>query len=306
MKEYTALSPKMAINLMAPHTWPASIMPCLLAICICSVDMGGVNMMLSFFLLVICIAMQASVNVFNDYFDYVKGLDSTEDNLDPDDNVLPYYHVNPQHALILAVVLLVLAFVIGIYLILLAGIAPLIIALIGAAIVVLYSGGKTPISYLPIGEFVSGFVMGGLIPLGVCSVLLPAIDYWILIKSIPLIISIGLIMQTNNTCDIDKDMGVGRKTLPCKIGRKASKKLYNILILVSMIASGIIVAAWYTEGIWLIIIMYVAVFPVVKGMFKNPLLPQTRIPAMSAVCAFNLVEGAFLCAAVLGSLLPII
>jgi len=295
----------MALNLMAPHTWPASIMPCLFAICACSLQLGYVNLLIAGCLLAICIAMQASVNVFNDYFDYAKGTDSEEDNLDPDDNVLPYYHVNPTHALALAIGLLLLAFAIGIYLIYCAGFAPLIIALIGAAIVVLYSAGKTPISYLPIGEFVSGFVMGGLIPLGVCSVLMPQLDFFILAKSIPFIIAIGLIMQTNNTCDIEKDKVAQRKTMPCVVGRNTSKKLYNALIIISLLACGVVAALWYTNALWLIVVMYLAIFPIVKGMFKNPLLPQTRIPAMSAVCAFNLVQGAFLCATVLGSTLQL-
>ena len=47
-------------------------------------------------LLAICILMQASVNTFNDYYDFVKGADSEEDNVDVTDAVLVYNHINPR------------------------------------------------------------------------------------------------------------------------------------------------------------------------------------------------------------------
>ncbi|MFR1639839.1 MAG: hypothetical protein ACLSVD_12190 [Eggerthellaceae bacterium] len=34
-------------------------------------------------MLVICVLMQSAVNMFNDYYDYVKGADSADDNVDP-------------------------------------------------------------------------------------------------------------------------------------------------------------------------------------------------------------------------------
>ena len=148
--------------------------------------------------------MQSSVNTFNDYFDYVKGSDSAQDNVDPTDAVLVYNNVNPRCALALAVGMLGAAFLLGIYAILVAGWIPLAIAAVGAAIVVLYSGGKTPISYLPIGEAVSGIVMGGLIPLACYHVLTLQFEPLVLIWSVPVIIGIGLIMLTNNTCDVEK------------------------------------------------------------------------------------------------------
>ena len=46
-----------------------------------------------------------------------------------------------------------------------------IIALIGAMFVIVYSAGKSPVSYLPLGEIISGFVMGGMIPLAIVDVL---------------------------------------------------------------------------------------------------------------------------------------
>lgn len=58
---------------------------------------GKLNTLYAFILLLICVLMQSAVNVFNDYFDYVKGTDS-EDNSSDDafDAVLVYNNINPE------------------------------------------------------------------------------------------------------------------------------------------------------------------------------------------------------------------
>ena len=160
---YGRLTPRMAWQLAAPHTWPAAILPVLVAAAAAAVTSFSISATMVCVLLVICVLMQSAVNTFNDYYDYVKGADSADDNVDPTDAVLVYNNVNPRAALALAVGFLAAAFLLGAYVIWIAGWIPLAIGAAGAVVVVLYSAGKTPISYLPIGELVSGFVMGGLI-----------------------------------------------------------------------------------------------------------------------------------------------
>ena len=81
--------------------------------------------------------MQSSVNTLNDYYDYVKGTDSSDDDVDPTDAVLIYNNVNPTCALVYAIALLVAAFILGGYVIYHAGLIPLAIGVIGAVFVVL-------------------------------------------------------------------------------------------------------------------------------------------------------------------------
>ena len=164
-QSYNRFTINMAVNLAAPHTWPASIVPVAIAASLAIATGYRISATLTIALLGICILMQSSVNTLNDYYDYVKGTDSSDDDVDPTDAVLIYNNVNPTCALVYAIALLVSAFILGGYVIYHAGLIPLAIGVIGAVFVVLYSAGKTPISYLPLGEAVSGIVMGGLIPL---------------------------------------------------------------------------------------------------------------------------------------------
>ena len=303
---YTKLTARMALNLAAPHTWPAAIIPALLATCCAAVE-GPVSVTMTFTLLAIVVLMQAAVNTFNDYYDYVKGTDSGDDkNVDPSDAVLVYNNVDPKSALMLAIGFLVAAFALGIYAIVAAGWIPLVIALIGALFVVLYSAGSSPISYLPIGEVVSGVVMGALIPLAAYQVLTGTLDFLMLLKSVPCVIGIGLIMMTNNTSDIERDTDAGRRTLPVLLGREKARRLYHLLVIIWIVDIMLNVAIWYTPGLVLAPFMLLASYPLLKALFANTLEPQRRLQSMPQILSVNIVLGAFYCACILaGSILQL-
>lgn len=297
-KTYAKLTPKFALQLAAPHTWPAAIMPCLVACASAAAATGVLSATLSLALLCICILMQSSVNTFNDYFDFIKGADSADDNVEESDATLIYANVSPKSARNLAWAFLAAAFLLGIYVIVRAGWIPLVLGLIGAVIVVLYSGGKTPISYLPLGELISGFVMGGLIPLACFQVLTHTLNFWMLVVAIPTIIGVGLIMLTNNTCDIEKDEAVARKTLPVLLGSTRARRLYHLLIALWIVSILAVVAIWYTTGLIVCVFMLFAAIAPLKAILENPLMPQSRIPAMAQIGSLNIVLGAFYAAAI--------
>lgn len=288
----------MALQIAAPHTWPAAILPALIAMACAAANGHAVSAVMALVLLAICILMQAAVNTFNDYYDYVKGSDSAEDNVDPTDAVLVYNNVNPRSALMLAVGFLVVAFALGAYVIWQAGWIPLAIGIVGAIVVVLYSAGKTPISYLPIGELMSGFVMGGLIPLACYQAITKCFDPIMLVWALPTIIGVGLIMLTNNTCDVEKDIESGRKTLPVLLGRSRARALYHALVWIWIALVIVNVLIWFSGGWPVLVFMLAASIPLLKALLSNPLTPPARIGAMAQICSVNIALGAFYAAAV--------
>ena len=213
--------------------------------------------------------------------------------------MLVYNNVNPKSALRLALGFLAIAFALGIYIIYRAGFIPLIIALIGALFVVVYSAGKTPISYLPLGEFVSGFVMGGLIPLAVYMAITLRFDWLALLWSLPSIIGIGLIMFTNNTCDIERDTPAKRKTLSVLLGRDKARKLYHAAMYAMIVLIIAIVAAFFTSGLLVIPFMLLARNSAFKALKRNPLTQATRMQAMPQVLTANVLFGSFYAASIL-------
>ena len=298
---YERFTPRMALQLAVPHTWPAAILPSLVALCAAAVTAPPTSAIMACVLLVICVLMQAAVNTFNDYYDYVKGADSADDNVEESDATLIYNNVNPRCALYLAIGFLVAAFALGAYVIYIAGWIPLAIGVVGAIFVVLYSAGKTPVSYLPIDELVSGIVMGGLIPLACYQALSGVFDLCALLWAVPTIIGVGLIMFTNNTCDIEKDIPVGRKTLSVMLGRDRARKLYHAFVYIWVVAIVAIVGAFFTPGLIVMPFMLLAAYPLLKALLSNPLAPQSRIGAMAQICSVNVALGAFYAAAILAA-----
>lgn len=228
--EQKSLNARLALQLAAPHTWAASVTPVLLTGAIVYRDYGNLNTVLFLVLLLICILMQSAVNTLNDYHDKISGADTKDDAVEASDAVLVYNDIAPVKARNLAVLFLAAAALLAVYPVVHGGWRVLAIGLTGALIVVLYSAGPMPLSHLPVGEVISGFVMGGLIPLG-CYTALTGVFYpGIMGATLPVALGIAFIMLTNNTCDVDKDVRAGRKTLPVLLGRPKTLVLYKILM----------------------------------------------------------------------------
>ncbi len=250
-------------------------------------------------LLAICVLMQAAVNTLNDYYDFVKGADSIDNQPDPTDAVLVYNNVDPRSALRLAIGFLAFGLALGAYVVYCAGWVPLVIGLVGAGIIVLYSAGSSPLSYLPIGEYVSGLAMGGLIPLACYQALTSSLDLLVLVLAIPLMCGIGLIMFTNNTCDIEKDQQAGRKTQAVILGRKRAVKAYHVVLYLWVLAVIVLVAVFYPMGLLVIPFMLLILYPGFKAMLACPLTLETRGQAMPLCLNLNIPLAVFYVSAIL-------
>ena len=251
-KAFEPLTPKLCFQLMAPHTLAPSILALTFTLVFTTVTFSGsVNLLLFAVLFVICTLMQAAANTLNDYFDYKKGTDSLENSSeDAFDAVLVYHRLNPKHVLVFAIAQLVIAAILGCYIVSLSGLTVLVIGIIGALVVVIYSAGKTPLSYLPIGEVAIGFTMGGLIPLACVYVLSGVLDWWLMLTGLPLMIGIGMILATNNTCDIEKDIASKRHTLAVTLGREQAPMFYKLALIVWMAVTLVLVLlhSWHSDG----------------------------------------------------------
>lgn len=290
---YAPLKPSLAIQLAAPHTWAASVSPVLLAVVLAIISAKEISITLTLALLSISVLMQSAVNTLNDYYDFTKGADSEENQLDPSDAVLVYHQLNPRSVLVLAITFLVVALGLGVYVIYCAGWIPLVIGIIGALIIIIYSAGKTPLSYLPIGELASGITMGCLIPLASFQALTLTFEPALFYFSLPFVLGIALIMFTNNTCDREKDIIAGRKTLSVILGRKKAITLYRSIIVFWVIAIIALLGIFFTAGLLVLPFMLLIAYPTFSLLWKNPFTLQSRIQAMSLCLNANNILGLF-------------
>ena len=239
---YRPFTAKAAFELASPPTWVAAVMPTLVAAAatltlkpITPVAYNLRTLAAWALMLVTAVLMQSAVNTLNDYKDFTSGLDTAQTIYDKKDASIVYNQLNPRDALTFSVVLLGVAAVFGLAVVWLSSWHLLVVGLVAAAIVVLYSVGPKPISSLPLGELFSGVVMGGLITWATYYAMALSFTPLVLTVTVVPIITVALIMQTNNTCDIQRDIQAGRHTLPVLLGMERSANVARVL-------------AWITVG----------------------------------------------------------
>ena len=284
-----------AIRLAAVHTWPAAVCPALFGIFWCLQRGIYLSPAQAILLAAACVLSQSSVNTLNDYVDFVSGADSEKDNVEVNDAVLIYYRVNPGHALALGIIYLISAALCGVAASWHSGPAPFIIGILGGLTVLGYSVAPVSAASLPVGEALSGFVMGALIPLGTAAVADGNFHPEILPECLPLILGIALIMLSNNGSDIEKDIAAQRATLPVLLGREKALILYRVMLAVWIALLCIQPLTRLGKIGFLSIVLTLILGRRPFGfLIRARLLPGDRIRQMKSVTAANLIGNGLL------------
>ena len=284
-----------AIRLAAVHTWPAAVCPVLFGIFWCLQRGIYLSPAQAILLAAACVLSQSSVNTLNDYVDFVSGADSEKDNVEVNDAVLIYYRVNPGHALALGIIYLISAALCGVAASWHSGPAPFIIGILGGLTVLGYSVSPVPAASLPVGEALSGFVMGDLIPMGTAAVADGNFHPEILPECLPLILGIALIMLSNNGSDIEKDIAAQRATLPVLLGREKALILYRVMLAVWIALLCIQPLTRLGKIGFLSIVLTLILGRRPFGfLIRARLLPGDRIRQMKSVTAANLIGNGLL------------
>lgn len=282
---------KNIVLLAAPHTWAASVIPALFSAALCHSIAGTVKLDMVFCTLAVAVLMQSAVNAFDDYSDYKNGTDTAGNSPAAYDAVI-VYGMAPKEALRSGIVFLLIAALAGTYAVLRCGIVPLLIGLAGGTAVLCYSFGPVPLARLPLGELVSGFVMGGLIPLAGSYMQLGVLRLDVLLYSLPVMLGVALIMFTNNACDIRRDAEAGRVTACCLLGEKRVAGLYRLLLTGWALAPALILAALgnYRQLCVYLFSLFSAFAPLAKQLHLG-LNAETRLAAMSGINTLNIILG---------------
>jgi 1,4-dihydroxy-2-naphthoate octaprenyltransferase len=210
--------PKVIWNLFRPHTLTASFIPVLIGSALAWRTTGHLRVMLLVAMLMASILIQAATNMFNEYFDYVGGLDTSESV--GISGAITQDGVSPEIILRAAVATLVVATLLGVYICASSSwwLAP--IGVFCMLIGYLYGGGPHPISATPFGEIFSGGFMGSGIILLSCFIQQKFVSGLDLLVSIPSAILIGAILTANNIRDLEGDREHGRRTLAIVLGHE--------------------------------------------------------------------------------------
>jgi 1,4-dihydroxy-2-naphthoate octaprenyltransferase len=190
------------------------------------------------------ILIQIGTNLANDYFDFRKGAD-TAGRLGPV-RVTQSGLVPPETVRLAAMLTFGLAALLGVYLVAVGGLPILLIGLLSIAAGVVYTGGPWPLAYHGLGD-VTVFIFFGLVAvIGTAYLhagrLLPLSE----VTAIPVAALVTAILVVNNLRDIDTDRVTGKHTLAVRLGRRATRLEYLLLLLV---AYAVPLTSWLMLGV---------------------------------------------------------
>jgi 1,4-dihydroxy-2-naphthoate octaprenyltransferase len=278
-------------RLLRPHTLTASFVPVFVGTMLAFVE-DSIHIWLFLAMMFASILIQAATNMFNEYYDFVRGLD-TEDSVGIGGTIVRD-GIKPKTVLNLALAFFGISILLGVYICMESSWWIALIGLICMLFGYLYTGGPFPIAYTPFGELSSGFFMGPVI-IGISYFIqTSAVTAEVILVSIPVAIFIGAIMLSNNIRDLDGDKKSGRKTIAILLGRKNA-----VVLLAAMFSAAFILTAIYiiagTLPIWSMI-TFIAVFKAVDVIkkFKGKTEPIEMMPAMAATGKTNTIYGLLL------------
>ena len=239
---------KIWLEATRPKTLPAAVAPVLLGTAM-AYQAGAMNLSPALLCLGFALLVQVGTNFANDYLDGIRGTD-TEARLGPRRAVAGGL-VSPLAMKRAAVLVLAVAFCLGLSLICFGGWWLLAVGIASVACAWLYTGGPYPLAYNGLGDvFVVLFF--GLIAVG-CTyyVQVGHVSCEIVVIGFACGLIVNNILIVNNYRDIDEDRQARKRTLVVLIGRRWALCQYGFSLL---FAGG--VTLWLTGlgyGPWILL-----------------------------------------------------
>ncbi|WP_210467818.1 1,4-dihydroxy-2-naphthoate polyprenyltransferase [Sporosarcina sp. 6E9] len=278
-------------QLTRPHTLTAAFAPVFLGTMI-ALTYEAIHFPLFIAMLVASVFIQMATNMFNEYYDFKRGLD-TEKSVGIGGAIVRN-GVKPKTVLNLAFLLYGVSILIGIYICMETSWGLALVGLVSMLIGYLYTGGPYPIAYTPFGELVSGVVMGMLLILIAFYIQTGTVTTEAILLSIPSMLLVAAIMMANNIRDLEGDKKSGRKTLAILAGRSQAITILFMFFIVSYLwIVGLIIFDHLTP--WALLVLLSIPKPIIAiSVFKKYLQPLEVAPAMKETAITNTLFGLLL------------
>ena len=251
-----------------PRTLPAAIAPVVLGSAMAIADKSFVWLP-AVAAFSVALLLQIGANLANDYFDYLKGIDTT-DRLGPlrvtQSGLIPATQVKAG-----MIMTLILSMIPGIYLLAVGGLPVFIIGLACICAALAYSGGPYPLASHGLGDLFV-FIFFGLVAVcGTYYVQALQLTAMVLLMGVIAGLLITAILVVNNLRDIQSDRQTGKRTLAVIIGIRGSRIEY-VLLLAGAYAIPIILWLSGRMSAWVLLplISMPTVLSLMRLVWKNP------------------------------------
>ena len=259
-----------------PKTLPAAVSPGLGSTPLAASD-GVFTPLPAVAALAGALLIQIGANLANDYFDYVKGVDTPE-RKGPKRVAQSGLIALPRLRLGIAVTFALTALV-GVYLIFVGGWPILLIGLASLLSSLAYTGGSFPIGYHGLGDLFVFLFFGVAAVCGTYYVQALSISPMVIAASIPVGSLTVAILVINNLRDIETDRQTGKRTLAVIIGPDATRLEYVLLLASAYVVSTLFwLAGWSSAWIllpWLSLPLAVRLVHTMYQSTEGPSLNKT-------------------------------
>ncbi|KAB7704151.1 1,4-dihydroxy-2-naphthoate polyprenyltransferase [Bacillus aerolatus] len=275
-------------QLTRPHTLTASFVPVLIGT-VLAMFYVDIDVWLFMAMLFSCLWIQIATNLFNEYYDFKRGLD-TEESVGIGGAIVRH-GMQPQTVLRLALGSYALALILGVYICMNSSWWLALIGLGGMMVGYLYTGGPLPIAYTPFGELFSGLCMGSFFILISFFIQTGMVSTQSILISIPIAILVGAINLSNNIRDIEEDKKGGRKTLAILLGHKKAVYFLGFLFAVAYAwVIGLVILDNISPWLFLIFLSIPKPVQAIRG-FMGDKVPKRTGLAMKATAQTNTFFG---------------
>jgi len=236
------------------------------------------------------LALHASVDLLNDYWDFKRGIDTktTRTKMSGGTGVLPEGLLKPSSVYRAGVIFLIIGSLIGSYFVITYGI--LIAIILGFAILSIYFY-STKIVDSGLGEFFVG-VKGSMIVIGTFFIQSGEISLESILAGVVVGTLSSLVLFIASFPDHDADKSKGRKTLVIVVGKEKAKKIFWFF---PLLAYSIILIGVTVNLFPLLSLICLLSFPLMiksgLGLQKNYDSVNDLVPFMSSTLKFSRITG---------------
>jgi len=278
-------------RLMRPHTLTASFIPVFTGTAMALFD-GQIRIPLFIAMLVASMMIQAATNMFNEYYDYIRGLD-TKDSVGIGGTIVRD-GVAPKTVRNLALLFYLISVAIGVYICYESSWWVALVGTISMLIGYLYNAGPMPIASTPFGELFSGLFMGPVIIMITYFIQTGNLSINNLYVSFSVGLLIGAINLSNNIRDLDGDKEHGRKTLAILLGRPRAISLLASIFVVAFVWIAVLVLLNIVTPWALLVFLSIPKALQAVRRFKGKTMAYEMMPAMKSTAQLNTFFGLLL------------
>jgi len=232
-----------------PRTLTASISPVLVGTAL-ALREGAFDLPVCFATLAAAVLLQVGANYANDVFDYLKGADHARQG---PARVTQSGLLTPDQMLAGVAGVLGLAALIGVYLVIVGGWPILLIGALSIVCAVAYTAGPFPLAYRGLGDLFA-FVFFGLVAvMGTYYLQTQQFTPASFVAALPSALFATCLIVVNNLRDMDTDRAAGKRTLAVRIGDRATRVEYTLMLTAAYLVPLVLRAGGVLQGwAWLL------------------------------------------------------